>query len=621
VTQPGKEFLKKVHDQIYNAEKYHEEFFKAQALRSMRLLRGDISFVPEKLKKDSVNPNLIFSTVRNYLPNLYYKNPDIYIRPRTFSFGKNERDAVISATLCESMMKYYQDSLKMKNTDKLTIQGSLVEGVGYAYDWWIAEGSENYVSKDEPLHKFVNGINIFVDPTALEFEDAAFVVRKFGMYPSLAKKRGFKDIDKVVGLSDDSQYLRRDETGRVELPIFYEVWSKEYEKMMVVSTEGGMCQQHKEIDFNIEMGYPFTPLILNPSTDRYYPMSLVEVLESLQKFQTLMMTFGVAFVKRAIPKIVAMKGTLSRKNMQALTNDDILAVLEVGNDSKGDEVKNVQHLIQPVLQANLPAEFMGLLAMNENIFNTLSGISREKQGGYTAGDKTATEASILESFLRARMDDYRDIVRDFIKESREKLLRQIRMNATGDKWLRLNRDDVLVKMIEENPTSGFGGKMVPKGQYAFLKWDKDDILEQYDIEVGVGSTMPFSREYQTKEAMQFYAMMGNDPLLDQTQVRKYFLDKIGIKNVEQWMAKPKPPVPVEPEPKISVSIKFEELDESVQQQILAKAKLVSMPVPMPKSGSAEGGFSPLAPRTPLNAAQINESGVPGMQLPPSVPEL
>lgn len=612
-------------EKVKKAEEYHERHYKKQALRSTKLLRGDISFVPDKMKNDSNSPNLFFSTIRNYLPALYLKNPEIYIKPRGPEWGSAPRDNYLASIILQNVVNYYQDILKMKQTDKLVILSSLIGGVGYAYSGWDARKKNGKIYRDRPLHKFINGVDLYVDPAVVEFDDAEYVVRVFGASDFYMANKGYRNIKK------NQEIHSEDGMGRLELPKYYEIISKEYEKSVILSEdEAKNGQFNGERNYNLlECGFPITPLILNPSIDKYYPQSLGSVLESSQKVITLLSTFGIHHVKRAIPKIAAKVKALSPKARRALLNGDDQALVEIMSNGETKE-KNIDDIIKPIDQAGLTADFYNMINMSRDFMNILSGVHEEARGGGQQGTKTATEANILESFLRARMDDYRDIVRDYVKESREKTIQQIRKNADRDQYFTLNKMDVESIAIKAAPE--FAEKIKEKGPHFFVSWNKKDITDQYDIQVGVGSTLPLNRESEYKKALQNYSMMANDPFLEPVKVRKQFLDTIGVPDVENWVKPMQPPQQEPPEDplKISLSIDFEDLGDveklsPAQNMALQKAGIIPKPPPPQPPIQPGGPQAPpgggLQPLQGINQNAVNESFVPGTQLPANMPEI
>jgi hypothetical protein len=617
----GQKNIADLWEKVKKAEEYHEKHYKKQAIRSTKLLRGDLSFVPEKMKSDSNSPNLFFSTIRNYLPALYLKNPEIYIKPRGPEWGDTLRDNYLASIILQNVINYYQDVLKMKQTDKLVILSSLIGGVGYAYSGWEASKKNGKIYRDRPLHKFVNGVDLYVDPAIVEFDDAEYVVRVFGASDFYMAQKGYKNIKK------NQNTYTEDRMGRIELPKYYEIISKEYEKAVVLSqSEAKEGQFNGERDYDLEKcGFPITPLILNPSIDKYYPQSLGSVLESSQKVITLLSTFGIHHVKRAIPKIAAKVKYLSPKARRALLNGDDQALVEIVANGETKD-KDIDSIIRPIAQAGLTSDFYNMLNMSRDFMNILSGVHEEARGGGLQATKTATEANILESFLRARMDDYRDIVRDYVKESREKIIQQIRKNSKKDQYLTFNKMDIEAIAISAAPE--FAEKIKEKGPHFFVSWNQKDITDKYDIQIGVGSTLPLNKESEYKKALQNYSMMANDPFLEPVKVRKQFLNNIGVPDVENWVKPMQPPQQEPPEDplKISLSINFEDLNNvedlsPAQNLALQKAGIIPKPPPQaPPGGNPSAPGSGLQPLQGINQNAINESFVPGTQLPANMPE-
>lgn len=620
----GEKNIAKLWEKIKIAEQYHEKHYKKKAIRSMKLLRGDDSFIPAKMRADSLGPNMMFSTIRNYLPALYLKNPEIYIKPRGPEWGTPPKDNFVSSIVLQSVVNYYQDILKMKQTDKLIILSSLIGGAGYAYTGWNARKKSNGgVYTDKPLHKFINGNDLYIDPQVVEFDDAEYIVRVFGASDGYMSKKGYNNIKR------DFEKVTEDAVGRLEQPKYYEIISKEFEKIIILSCDDNnreIGQYNGERSFDVDCGFPITPLVLNPSIDICYPQSLGEILESAQKVISLLTTFGIHHVKRAIPKIAAKTKHLSPKARRALMNNEADALIEIVSNGETN-TKSISDIVAPIAQAGLTADFYNMLNVSRDMMNILSGVHEEARGGGQSGNKTATEANILESFLRARMDDYRDIVRDYVKESREKFIQQIRKHADTDQYLTFNKMDMESLVLKAAPE--FAKRIKEKGPHFFVSWNKKDITDQYDIKVGVGATLPLNKESEYKKALQNFSMMANDPFYEPMKVRMKFLNDIGVPDPENWIRPPRPPAPEDPL-KISMSIKLEELDDveelnEIQKMALIKAGILPKPEQPPQPGQRPQGQpgqpGGIQPAQGINQNTINESFVPGMQLPAGMPEI
>lgn len=604
-------------ERILEAEAYHKEQYIKKADECTAILRGKTSFMPSGFDKeiDIINPNMIFSTVRTYMPALYPGNPEVYVRPKASEWIKEkEKDHVLSAFIAESALNHYQVQLEMKKQDELAVLEALAHPVAYVQDGWVTELSHfnPQIVKDQPLHKFVNGNDIIPDPDGLDFEDKSFVVRTFGKRYDQMKRYGYKNLktkeDEISGTANGID----PNTKQPILPKFYEVWDKNTETTYISSSEDGEFTTHKSLDFDISDGFPQTPLMLNPMYDNYYGMSLIEAIKDMQKYITLMVSYGAKHAKMSIPKYVTWSDLMDTKVKRSLESGKILDTIFLRRPKGAKENMNIDAAIGSLKQPGLPPDFYHMLNIVRDFMNTISGVSESARGG-SGREDTATGANIVDSYLRSRIGDYRNIVNDWISKSRRKMLKFIRKNASNDNYLRFHEMDINGQYFTDHPE--FKKASIKRGQYIFVPWSKKDIDAEYDIEVGVGNAVPLNEESQYKKALQDFNILINNPVLNKARVTVDFLKKIGIANPESWIIPPPEPTQEKPKVGVNVSFKAEDMPEKVSASILQEAGLVPAP-PKPGQGGENGGNV-----RPVDVGLQRELGLSGgIGTPPKMPE-
>ena len=614
-------------ERIEAAEIYHKDQFVKPAEESMSLLRGKTSFMPSGFDKelDIIHPNMIFSTIRTYVPALYPNNPEVFVRPRGSEFASDtKRDHVFSAFIAQNVLNYYQKFLKMKKQDELSVLGGLTHGISYVMDAWTTELSHlnPEIVKDQPMHRFVSGIDLIPDPDGIDFEDKSFVVRIFGKRYDQMKRYGYKGLDDKNDDSNSGSDNGIDAvTKQPILPKFYEIWDKNTETVLIMSKENGIWNPHQERDFDIKDGFPFTPLIFNPMPDNFYPVSLVQSIKDMQKFITLMVSYGAKHAKMSVPKYVTWAEFLDSATKRALQSGKILDTIVLKRPKGAKETMGIDTAIGSLKQPGLPPDFYNMLNIVRDFLNTISGVSESARGG-SQREETATGVAIVDSYLRSRIGDYKNIVDDWVAESRSKQLRLIRKNASGDNYLRFHEMEIEGQYFADHPE--FKKDAIKKGQYFFVPWTKKDIDGEYDVEVGVGNGVPLNAESRYKKALQDYNISINNPILDKRVVTLDFLKEIGKSNPESWIAKPAPIPPEKPKVGVNVSVKAETLTPEILSQILTDSGLVqNIPTPVPGGPAGPGGSTqPGGQIRPVDAGLGRELGLGGgMPTPPKLPEV
>ncbi len=608
----------KLFEKVLAAEEYHEKKFVIKARESERLLRGDLSYLPDKFDRTkTMDANMIFSTIRNYVPALYPQQLKVYVKPSCPDWGEPKGDNVLSAFLMQNAIDRYHYNLDWETVEKQASLCGLVQGLSYAWTSWVTEAG-NYnqnIVKDSPALRYVSGIDLIPDPDCVSFEDKSFVARVFG-------KRSDKTVDdttndkKKTSSEKSLKYLsgiNKNDNSMPNVPKYYEVYDKNTEKIYIMSSGSGSGLLHKVDDFDITRGFPFVPLMYNPMIDNYYPMSMVEVIANMQKVLNVLLNWLSEHTRRALPKIVYFKDVLDKKGKQQLQNNEDMGLVGLDRNSLGTNIR-IEDVIKTLNAPTMPQEFGMTVSLVRDFINILSGVPQNARGGEQV-QKTATEASLMDTYLRSRYADYKGITDKFVIKSRRKIIEEIKENATTDEYLRFNEKDLEEQYFYNNPA--FQQNVTKRGGNVFVKWNNKEVSGKYDLEVGVGSGLPVNEEFEYKKSLNNLNIMARDPWFDQDKVHMHFMAGLKIPNPEQWKAKPQGPPPPE-KPKVSVSINFADIPTEAQDMILQEYDLLPKGSMGPQAQQPNGQQG--APGGPLDSGLMAEFNVPGLQTPPAQPE-
>jgi hypothetical protein len=208
-------------------------------------------------------------------------------------------------------------------------------------------------------------------------------------------------------------------------------------------------------------------------------------------------------------------------------------------------------------------------------------LGANQQGVDTDTKRTATELSIMQSGTDTRMDKERArFLRQFANGC-QKLLALIQMFAT---------DQDFARVADES------------GQLVLKAWDATAIAGEFGITLAPDSSQRIDAAVEKKRAIEMFSTFGNDPLVNQVELRKQVFRKLGFDPAKLVM----PPQPKPPEkPQVSVSFKGEDLAPMMPQYVNVAALLsvlgigMAPPVPMetPDPGTATnpGGVPPVTP--------------------------
>jgi hypothetical protein len=207
-------------------------------------------------------------------------------------------------------------------------------------------------------------------------------------------------------------------------------------------------------------------------------------------------------------------------------------------------------------------------------------LGNNQLGQDTDTRRTATELSLMQAATETRMDKERARVLKWFAKGCQKLLALLQLFADEPQY---------VSIVGQ------------EGLPALMQWDKTAIGGDYAITLAPDSSQRIDAVSEKKRAVDVFQMLGNDPLIDGLELRKWLVRKLGMdgKLVRQPM--PKPPE----KPNVSVSLKGEDLSPMLPQYVNVTTLLAALgigvqpatPQPMPPQGQPvnPGGTAPVSP--------------------------
>lgn len=233
-------------------------------------------------------------------------------------------------------------------------------------------------------------------------------------------------------------------------------------------------------------------------------------------------------------------------------------------------------------------------------------LGANQQGVDTDTKRTATELSIMQSGTDTRMDKERALFLRRFAAGCQKLLALIQMFAD---------DQDFARVADQS------------GQLILQAWDKTAIAGEFGITLAPDSSQRIDAAVEKKRALELFTTFGNDPLVNQVELRKQVFRKLGFDPAKLVM----PPQPKPPErPQISASFKGEDLSPMMPQYVNVAALLSVLGIPMaPPTPMAMPQQPPdtnpgtVAPVTPINKRTgDDESGkLPGAGRAPDVAQV
>lgn len=483
--------------------------------------------------------NFIFSTIETILPIMTDNNPQINVVP------KNQDSQQMSAIMGTIMEKLWcTNSMPMKLPE--TIKNALKYGTAIQKVWWNPKMSDGLgdvaVSVVDPRH-------FYPSPGAKNIQDAAYVIfaanvpldsviRDFpdckgkiegGIWdPELTVQKTITSqrVDSGVFLGPVSNTLGTATTefrgnlqgkdgtmDRNKLCTLIEWWHRDDSgQTWVTIMANGYLLKHDKNPFNHNK-FPFVRYIDYIVPSMFWGMGEIQQLEKLQEninqrraqiTDILRLTANPPFVADADSGV----------NPKAMTNRPASIIYK----NRGSEVR---WLTPP----QLPSALFELQDLDKKDFDAISGVLDVTQGRRPTGIEAASAIAELQEAAQTRIRFKVRIMEESLRELGEMMLslvqqfydmpRTIRIkagSAGGAQFVQLNHEQM-------NPMTQSVEKI------------NDPSVGEYDVEIGVGSTLPKDKTGKANQMIELFQMGVVD--------RRAVLENIGLapEEYEQLIAR------------------------------------------------------------------------------------
>jgi hypothetical protein len=211
-------------------------------------------------------------------------------------------------------------------------------------------------------------------------------------------------------------------------------------------------------------------------------------------------------------------------------------------------------------------------------------LGQNQLGLDTDSKRTATELSLMQSGTDTRMDKERSTFLRKFAAGCQKALALIQMFATEEDWARVADE---------------------QGQMVLQQWDNTSVAGDYTITLAPDSSQRIDGAAMKKEAVDIYKMFGNDPMVNQIELRKATFRKLGM-DPNRLVLQPQPKQPEKPQ--VSLALKGEDMSPIMPQYVNVATILATLGIgmaPPPVPGQPPQGVPPQPPQTnPGTVAEV-----------------
>lgn len=526
-------------------------------------------FPPGQNGEDRIAVNLSFSTINVLGPSVAVNNPKITVTPRKPE--DEDRSAIL-----EVVLNYWWKHHDMQPALRLAAQDALICGIGWLKVGWrykerevemdeqeILEGialriqemddfarqnpalagglptdeeiaaeigtSRVETLEDRPFLERVSLFDVFVDPSAVTLNDAAWIAQR--VVKPVSEVRADRRYDPKVRnqLQADSYdaTLHRNRADRqrrridsdAEMVSLYEFYDLRAGTVAVFS-ESGEGFLVKPRPMPLPFGHPFIPIRNYEVPDKFYPKGDLEEIESLQDELNKTRSEMMNHRKRYKRKYFYRESAFGQAGIAALRSDQDNVMVPVIDDNQ-----SFQDIFQPMPQTSLSPELYNYSQQIEADIDIVSGVSEYARGTTPEIRRTATEAAILQDAQNARAADKLAKIEGAISEVARKLTQIAQQYLTGEH----------IAMI-------YGRDGLP----LWVPYTREDIIGEFDFEVEGGSTQPLNDTLRRQNAISMLNALA--PLLgaviDPREFTRYLLqfgfnirnpDKLLVSTQQQQM--------------------------------------------------------------------------------------
>lgn len=415
---------------------------------SSRLL-GELKYGEEPLS----TINIIYPIVKNIIPSLYWKNPNINAIP------KRAVDET-SAPYAGAILNHYYEELDIKAVNRQVIFDAYVIGlgvckIGYATQFGTDMPDDNleknrkaekkrgllealglrkpkkeeeepqnvdaneYIKSESPYVVWVNPFDFIIDPSANSINSARWVAQRITKILKQVKENPNYSNTKNLKGSVVSETLTKDvpdtEIDNFKTIDLYEIHYKcdEGIKILTLARDG---EEYKALRHELSIykmdGFQFELLSFNKHNHKLYPKSDLDIVKGLQDRASTTLDNIFDQIDKYVPKLLVDETGMTEEGKRALRDGDVGSICFTN--------KNPNEVIKEASFTQLKGDLMVFIDKIMEIMLLETGLTKAQMMGVTTAD-TATGEQIAQGGSNLRMSDKFDLVADYASKQARKL--------------------------------------------------------------------------------------------------------------------------------------------------------------------------------------------------------
>lgn len=486
-------------------------------------------------RSDILPSNLYFKMIRTTVPRIYFRDPSVSITSARMGLEYH-----MMAQLLERLDNQLIKKMQIKKQIKKIVQDNFMFGTGIGklgFGSQFQSTPETLGTTQAPLVRGREALeyNINIQPNMPWFMRASpssYIIESGAADKDAARwdayiiTRPVGDIrndprlsnNKDLGPSNFAQELKGqafDVRYPVDTAELYEIRDRKTGKVFIISPSLRDKTLLFEDDEFFKLGIDVTnAVVFNEDDENFWGVPDAQILEPQQLELNDIKTMRMLHRRLSILKILVKRGSMTQEEIDKLLSPDVGAVAQVDGE--------INSAIKLMTGENTPSDLTEAEAnILQDVRETL-GFSRNEFGEYKPGSKspTATEANAVRIASEIRVDERRDILADMLT----KVVNDIHP-IIFNHWTREQVVDIVgpggVRLwVAFTPT------MLKRGSY--------------NVCIDPDTSVPRTKEVRTQEAVGFYQILKDNPLIDPIQLTRYLLREMHGVNFDDMM-RPLPP--------------------------------------------------------------------------------
>ena len=454
--------------------------------------------------------NLVFGYCDTATARIYFRDPHMTINPRG-------AQSINAARIMELDVNAAFGKLKLKANIEKVLKDSWLVGHGWLKFGYISEIGEKLSDLGTEPSEYIKNEEIFI--TYVPWEDVVFDTTMSKDPPYDCRWIAHRIIKTVKEMKGDNSYTNTAGTksnistreagddkdddqlkdSDAELFEFWEV--TDLDTMKVYAVADNMDKYLRESDYRYEMtGLNFSMLKFNTINKKPYPLSDIFIIEAQILERVKLRAAQINHIKRWSRQLSIEEGAMKPEEMQKFKQ---------GIDGGISQRVKGSQPPSPIQYAPIGDESFQIDDLIQRDIDSVIGQTETDRGGVAKTQtKTKFELQGQMAGSGSRQAKRQDKLEDFLEEVTEKYISLVKQFQTTPKYVRITG------MTPEAINEAFGALQGVQVDATGIKFTREAIQGDYDIEAKAGSTLPLNRENKVKlieSSLQLGPILGVIP--------------------------------------------------------------------------------------------------------------